>query len=47
MRYCYFCKKAMYTSNHSIWIRGKNYPAHKKCLIKDEEEQNEMSEEEE
>ena len=31
MRYCYYCKHAMYTSNCSIWIKGKNYDVHKKC----------------
>lgn len=32
MRYCYYCKKAMYTSNKSIWIGRKNYDAHIKCI---------------
>ena len=32
MRYCIFCKKPIYTSIHSIWIKGKNYDAHQKCL---------------
>ena len=31
MRYCYYCKKPMYTSNESIWIENKNYDIHKKC----------------
>ena len=34
MRYCYYCKKPMFTSNHSIWIKGKNYDAHKACIKK-------------
>ena len=32
MRYCYYCKKSMYTSNGSVWIGRKNYDAHKKCI---------------
>ena len=32
MRYCIECKKPMYTSFESIWIKGKNYDIHKKCL---------------
>ena len=35
MRYCYYCKKEMYTSNYSIWIKNKNYDAHKKCKERD------------
>ena len=35
MRYCIFCKKPMFTSNFSIWIKGKNYDAHKKCAEND------------
>lgn len=35
MRFCYFCKGPMYTSNNSIWIKGKNYDAHKKCIEED------------
>ena len=35
MKYCKLCGKPMYTSNYSLWIRGKNYPAHKKCIQKD------------
>lgn len=35
MRYCKFCNKPMYTSNYSIWIQGKNYNAHKKCIKED------------
>jgi len=31
MRYCYYCKKKMYSSNYSIWIKKKNYDIHKKC----------------
>ena len=31
MRYCIKCKKPMYSSNESIWIKGKNYDIHKKC----------------
>lgn len=34
MRYCYYCKKPMCNSNDSIWIKGKNYDAHKKCKDK-------------
>lgn len=41
MRYCYYCKKAMYSSNSSIWIKRKNYDAHKKCIEKEKENQNE------
>ena len=25
----------MCSSNYSIWIKGKNYDAHKKCIKKD------------
>ena len=32
MRYCYYCKKPMYTSNFSVWVKGKNYDAHSKCI---------------
>jgi len=32
MRYCYYCKKPMFTSNYSVWIKKKNYPAHKNCI---------------
>jgi len=35
MKYCKLCGKPMYTSNYSLWIRGKNYPAHKKCIKND------------
>ena len=35
MKYCKLCGKPMYTSNYSLWIRGKNYPAHKKCIQDD------------
>jgi hypothetical protein len=38
MRYCYYCKKPMYTNNESIWIKGKNYDIHKKCKDKSKEE---------
>ena len=31
MRYCWICKKPMYSSNESIWIDGMNYDVHKKC----------------
>lgn len=31
MRYCIKCKNPMYTSIHSIWIKGKNYDCHKSC----------------
>lgn len=34
MRYCYYCKKPMYTSNYNIWIKGRNYNVHKKCQDK-------------
>jgi hypothetical protein len=34
MRYCWYCKKPMYTSNESIWISKKNYDIHKKCKKK-------------
>ena len=34
MRYCYFCKKPMYTSNCSIWIKNKNFDVHKVCKDK-------------
>jgi hypothetical protein len=34
MRYCYYCKEAMHTSNESIWIKYKNYPVHVKCKDK-------------
>ena len=30
-RVCYYCKKPMYSSNESIWIKNKNYDIHKKC----------------
>ena len=30
-RYCIKCKKSMYSSNESIWIKNKNYDIHKKC----------------
>jgi hypothetical protein len=36
MRYCIRCKKPMYTSNESIWIKGKNYAIHKRCKTKEE-----------
>ena len=35
MRYCYYCKKPMYTSNESVWINNKNYDAHKRCKDKE------------
>ena len=31
MRYCTVCKKAMYTSNESIWVGKKVFDIHKKC----------------
>ena len=31
MRYCVNCKKPMYTSNNSIWIKDVNYEVHKEC----------------
>jgi len=34
MRYCYYCKKPMFTSNESVWIKGKNYDVHTKCKEK-------------
>jgi len=34
MRYCIKCKKPMYSSNESIWIKNKNYDIHKKCKEK-------------
>ena len=30
-RFCYYCKKPMYSSNENIWIKNKNYDIHKKC----------------
>lgn len=35
MRYCKLCKKPMFTSNFSLWIKGKNYDVHKKCIQDD------------
>jgi hypothetical protein len=32
MKYCYYCKKPMYSSNESIWLLNKNYDIHSKCL---------------
>lgn len=29
----------MYTSNESIWIKNKNYPAHKKCKDKEKKDE--------
>jgi hypothetical protein len=34
MRYCIYCKKGMYSSNDSIWIKNKNYDMHAKCKKK-------------
>ena len=34
MRTCHYCKKPMYSSNYSVWIKDKNYPAHQKCIPK-------------
>jgi hypothetical protein len=31
MRFCIKCKKPMFTSNTSIWIKNKNFDIHKKC----------------
>jgi len=31
MRYCAYCTKAMFTSNHSIWIGKVNFEVHKEC----------------
>ena len=31
MRYCYYCKKPMYSSDKSIWLLNKNYDIHNKC----------------
>ena len=32
MRECIVCRNPMYTSWSSVWINGKNYDAHVKCL---------------
>ena len=34
MRYCIVCKKGMFTSYNSVWIKRKNYDIHKKCELK-------------
>lgn len=34
MKYCKYCGLPMYTSNYSVWIERKNYPAHMKCISK-------------
>jgi len=34
MRYCFKCKKPMFASNESIWIKEQNFPIHKKCKDK-------------
>ena len=34
MRFCFYCKKPMYSSNESIWIKETNFPAHKRCKDK-------------
>jgi len=34
MRFCYYCKKPMYTSIESIWIKNKNHDIHVKCKQK-------------
>jgi len=33
MKFCIYCKKAMFTSSYSIWIKNINYPCHKICRI--------------
>ena len=31
MRYCVWCKKPMYTSIESIWVKGENLDIHAPC----------------
>lgn len=31
-RICHYCKKPMYSSNHSVWIKGESYDAHAQCI---------------